>query len=385
MGDAADPSRSSGYPFWMRQGFLDMGCTVIDAFPLNPERPKWLRFKSIQHRLKGEYYTDNRSPAALRRMAAAIERAVAGRHVDFVFSLHTAPVSTLDLGVPIVVVHDQTFRERLAYFAYEARPPAQDYVDEALAQEGLAYRNADLCAFPSQRSLDSIAAQYDVSPAKLLLVPWGANLAAEPARETVHELIDARAFRPLQIIFVGVEWQRKGGPVMMEACRILRERGVDISLLIIGCEPALPLPHWVTVVPKLDKRVPEQAAEYDAYLRRAHLLFLPSRVEAYGHVFCEAAAYGVPAVATDVGGIPTIVQHDVTGLCLPLDSPPTDFADAIGVLVADPARYRRLSRAARDRYEQKLNWRAFCGTIVEQALRIAGERPEYQAPMVAAE
>ncbi|HRQ86246.1 MAG TPA: glycosyltransferase, partial [Flavobacteriales bacterium] len=57
----------------------------------------------------------------------------------------------------------------------------------------------------------------------------------------------------------------------------------------------------------LNKNLPADMARLEHHLRTADFLILPTRFEAYGIVFCEAAAYGLPALASRTGGVPTIV------------------------------------------------------------------------------
>ncbi|PTQ12340.1 hypothetical protein CLG96_07350 [Sphingomonas oleivorans] len=371
LDDATDPQYSSGAPYAIRKGFLDLGCELIDAFPLRAPRSRLLRFQSILHRLNGEYYTADRTPNALRRMARDLKQRIAGERVDFVFSPHSTPVTMLDVDAPIILSHDQTFYERLAYFAYEARPPAKEYVAQALAQEQAAFTNASLCVYPSQRSLDCIATRHDIPRSKLAMIPWGANLPVEPTRQETMSSIRARVATPLRISFVGVDWARKGGSVMVETCRELAARGIALELLVIGCTPPVDLPGWARVIPYLDKRKPQELAEYLGHLKRSHFLFVPSRLEAYGHVFCEAAAFGVPSVTTDVGGIPTIVTDGVTGICLPISAVPADYADAMMRVLQDWGTYVRMADAARNRYETSLNWPAFCRGVIDAGSRLS--------------
>ena len=86
---------------------------------------------------------------------------------------------------------------------------------------------------------------------------------------------------------------------------------------------------------------------------------MPSRAEAYGQVFCEAAAFGLPALSNSVGGIPSIVVDGETGFLLTPGSPPRAYADTIEGALADPERYAGIGLAARARYRAVLNWRAF--------------------------
>jgi glycosyltransferase involved in cell wall biosynthesis len=108
----------------------------------------------------------------------------------------------------------------------------------------------------------------------------------------------------------------------------------------------------------------------------AHLVFVPSRAEAFGITFCEAAAYGVPSLTSDVGGIPTIVREGLTGFSLPAESAPEAYADRIVTCYGDRDRYVELGRSARRYYDRALTWDAYGKGLVGilQQCR-AGTRP----------
>ncbi|WP_076261499.1 glycosyltransferase family 4 protein [Intrasporangium flavum] len=89
-------------------------------------------------------------------------------------------------------------------------------------------------------------------------------------------------------------------------------------------------------------------AGVDAWLRRASVVVVPSRVEAFGIVALEAWRAGAPLVATSLGGPATFVTDDVDGLLVD----PTDeraLAGAVGALLDDPSRAHRLASAGLER------------------------------------
>lgn len=367
LGDATDPNYSSGTPYGIRKGFLDLGCNVIDIFPVRPAIEHAFLPKRIGHRLRGAYYAGDREPLCLQAMARTIEQRLAGAKVDFIFASHSIPATRLRSTAPIVLSHDQSFVERMEYFLYEQRPPAREYLRQAIIQEREAFSNAALCVYPSERSVRTIEEQYDIPAHKLAMIPWGGNLPFEPTTEDAESLIEKRRHADLRIVFVGVDWERKGGDVVIEAGRILHDRGVKLSLTVIGSNPKIEdMPDFLTIIPYIDKNDPAQLRTYLDHLSGAHFLFVPSRAEAYGHVFCEAAALGVPSVARKVGGIATIIVDGVTGRCLPENATAADFADAIQRAFANEDAYVAMARAARRRYEETLNWRAFCRAIIRR-------------------
>lgn len=75
---------------------------------------------------------------------------------------------------------------------------------------------------------------------------------------------------------------------------------------------------------------------------------LPSKSEAFGYVLLEAGIAGVPVVATDVGGIPDIITHEVNGLLVPPDNTPA-LTQALRTLIADEDLRHQLSHAHQER------------------------------------
>ncbi|WP_232664327.1 glycosyltransferase family 4 protein [Pseudonocardia sp. TRM90224] len=180
---------------------------------------------------------------------------------------------------------------------------------------------------------------------KVELVDNGVPLAAPPVEET-HE--------PPRILYVGLLTPRKGVLDLAEASRILKERGVDHELRLLGgtpdegpdAETAVRdhLPEWTKL---LGTREPgEMAAEY----AQADIFCLPSWWEAMPLSVLEAMSSGLPVVATDVGDIARAVEHGRTGTVVP-PKDPERLADALEKLIRDPQARRRMGEAGRERVE----------------------------------
>lgn len=368
MEDAARPEIISGGPYRIRKAFQDLGCEVVDIFPIKP-RVAWAFLpKKIFYRLRGLYYHWEWEPLFQRHVARHIEAALAQARPDLVYVVQPQAVSELSTAIPIAFGHDQTFIERLNYFPFEQRPPCSEYTGLAILKEGEVFRKADLVVYPSRRSIAMVQSAYGVGEDRLALVPWGGNLAVDPSASEVEAMIDQRGFGPFRLTFIGVDWRRKGGAVVVDTFRLLRAKGLDVRLTIIGVRPSIPDDSAITVIPFLAKNDPGDIERLAQILGETHLLFVPSRVEAFGHVFAEAAAFGVPSVAQDVGGIATIIENDVNGIMLPEHAEPATFADAIAKLFADKGSYMAMARTARRRYETDLNWHAYCATVIDRAL-----------------
>jgi len=116
------------------------------------------------------------------------------------------------------------------------------------------------------------------------------------------------------------------------------------------------LPSFVRLHGLLRKSVPHELETLLRLYRDAHFFLLPTRWEPFGHVFTEAAAFGVPSIATQVGGVPTAVRDGVSGKLLPVEAEADDYAALIFDLLDDAARYRELAASSFAEYESRFAW-----------------------------
>ncbi|MCT4556947.1 MAG: glycosyltransferase family 4 protein [Pelagimonas sp.] len=228
--------------------------------------------------------------------------------------------------------------------------PSRLFEHYAMRQEARALKQADLLLWPSQWLRDEAQALYGLDAARAHVLPWGANIPFVPSPRPKSLLPGA----PLRLLVIGRDWWAKGGPMAYETLCALREAGVDARLTVIGCVPPdMHVNNYVTVHPSLDKSVPAQLQSFERALEQAHFLFQPS-YESYGFAFCEASAYGLPALCLRVGGVP--VRDGVNGHALPLGATTVDFVALIRRYLARPMDYAQLSRDCRTEYETRLNW-----------------------------
>jgi glycosyltransferase involved in cell wall biosynthesis len=225
--------------------------------------------------------------------------------------------------------------------------------------------HADVAAFASQWAADSALAHYDAEPGRVHVLPMGANIDAPPSRDLVEAAWREKEARaPVRLLWIGTDWERKGGELAVRATERLRERGVDARLTVVGTVPPGEVPPWVAVVPFVDKSEARGRQQFEELLLSAHAFLLPTQMECFGIVFCEAAAFGVPSIATNVGGVSSAVAHGTSGLLVPGGSDSDAYADALMGLLA-PERYRALSQGARAHYERTVNWKTASARLLD--------------------
>jgi glycosyltransferase involved in cell wall biosynthesis len=159
---------------------------------------------------------------------------------------------------------------------------------------------------------------------------------------------------PARVIMVARISPEKGHIVLVDAMRLLVDRGVPVVAEIVGDGAFRPeveahiagvgLGSHVTLTGEL------HSDEVAARLREADLFCLPSFFEGIPISIMEAMATGLPVVATAVGGIPELVIDRRTGFLIPAGRADA-LADAIAAFVADPALRGRLAQAGRELVE----------------------------------
>jgi glycosyltransferase involved in cell wall biosynthesis len=98
----------------------------------------------------------------------------------------------------------------------------------------------------------------------------------------------------------------------------------------------------------------------------------PSLNEGMGRTVIEALAMGRPVVASRVGGLPELIDHGRNGL-LVVPASPSALADAVGALLRDPARRRRMGEAARRSVDDRFSVQAMVEAIETLYVALAGQ------------
>lgn len=352
--DADDPDVQSGRPHAVLSR-LTAWADVVRAYPLRVPAEYLSAPVLYWHRWLGAYYQREKSLAAARQRA---RKAMRYERVPFDFWLTPTldHAAFIDSVRPIVVFHDAPFTLlSQSYARYQKIIPRQKR-EMAIIERDAAQRAA-LLIYPSEWAARFVIEELGADPARVRVIPWGANI--DPlSTDEVARVIDRRLHGPPKILFVGKDWERKGGPTVLAAIDLLKRRFPDLELHVVGGAPRQ-LPGYVRYHGLLSMTVPAERALRDRLYVESTVLVVPSTAEALGIVFCETAAMALPSVGREIGGIPSIVIDGETGRLVPPDGDASAIAEAIDSIIGTPETYRRMSLAAHARYQQRLNWDRF--------------------------
>ena len=235
--------------------------------------------------------------------------------------------------------------------------------------ERAALERAALAVYSSDWAAASAVRDHGADPARVRVLSLGANLEFIPTPTESRALIERRIRPgPCRLLLVGVDWKRKGVAIAVGAFEELRRLGVASQLQIAGCRPpaGTVLPEGVEIVGFVDKNTRAGQERLGMLYREADFFILPSRAEAYGVAYCEAAAFGLPCLATAVGGVPSIIRRGENDELFSLDAGPADYTRWIAEVWQQPARYRALANGSLDAYHERLNPDRSVAALVEE-------------------
>ena len=308
-------------------------------------------------------------PLTLQNYANQVSRKLSQRPADIVFSATIAPTAYLDCRQPIVFWADATFANLLdSYPVYQNL--CQETIEHGHQMERVALQKSALAIFASDWAAQTAINVYRADPSKVKVIPFGANLDNQMTYDDIKDAIESRPSGKCKLLFIGYDWVRKGGDIAVKLTKALNSAGLPTELTVVGCSPAIEdsAAPFVKIVGMVSKSTAAGRSLINQLISESHFLILPSQAECYGIVFCEANSFGVPSIATNVGGIPTIIRDDLNGKTFDREADVTAYCEYIINIFANYSEYKKLALSSFNEYQSRLNW-SVAGRTVRDLLQ----------------
>jgi glycosyltransferase involved in cell wall biosynthesis len=366
-----DATSAAGYgvrAYYMVEALRERIESIEMIGPLaNPAKnaPLMLLLRAKMHfyrRLLKKSYNRSRDPLLLQEYARQISHKLEGFDAEIVFSpisLNSQPIAYLDCPQPIVIWTDATFSAALDFYpGLERDRLCQETIRGGLANERAALSRCSLALYSSEWAAQAAIEHYHLDPAKVKVVPFGANIDCSRTLDDIECIVDAKLGTSCKLLFLGEDWERKGGEIAIQIAEKLNQAGLPTELTVVGCDPLMdePLPSCVKVLGYLSKSTKVGAETIDRLFSEAHFFILPTRADCTPYVIPEANSFGLPCLTTNVGGIPTMVRDDVNGKMFEKNANPDEYCQYISDMFASPSRYQQLALSAFNEYQTRLNW-----------------------------
>ena len=269
---------------------------------------------------------------------------------DLIFApTNIAEIAFLKTSKHILYLNDATFHQLLNYYGGMSGFGLLSKKVTVLIEK-LGLKNADALVFSSSWAANHAEKFYKIEKSKINVIKFGSN-ASVPSKITQKDYSGEIVF-----LFLGVDWERKGGQIALDTIKILKQRNFPVKLQVVGCVPPVEAPEVMNIIPFLNKNNPKEAQKILDFLMKSHFIFMPTRADCTPISFCEAASYGLPVISTDTGGVSAVVEDGKTGVLLSIDAGAKEYADKIEYLLLHPKIIENYAVNAREKYETELNW-----------------------------
>jgi len=355
--DASDVTAWSGIPFQILTHMRKQGADVEVLSPLRTRIKYLFTPAKIAARFNKTSITLDHFPLVLRAYAKQIDEFVRHRDIDVIFCPSTIPVTLVKSGKPIVTWTDAVFHGMHEYYGKTFANLTKSAAARGRWQEMTALRNCRIAAYASKWAFDG--AREIAEESKLRILPFGSSLLVQHSMEDVRTAaIQKRLTRKnrCELLFVGVNWERKGGDIAVETARLLNEAGIETKLRVVGSTPPKRVPPFVEVLGFISKHSEEGRRRLLDLFCSADIFILPTKAEAAGIVFAEASSCGLPCITYATGGVTDYVRHGVNGVCIQPGGSAAQFADEVRRMLNSPADYEGYATRAFQEYNERLNW-----------------------------
>jgi glycosyltransferase involved in cell wall biosynthesis len=259
-------------------------------------------------------------------------------------------------GVPHFVYTDHTHLSNLNYPDFDRgtlRSP------QWIAHERTIYEDATVVFTRSTDVAADLIRHYGIPQCKIECVYAGSNVDVKAPGPPINE-----NYKNQNILFVGVDWPRKGGPELLQAFRTVLKSFPNAHLTIAGANIPVDLPNCTV----LGNVSPEELSRCYA---EASIFCLPTKLEPFGIAFVEAMMHRLPIVATRVGAVPDMVEEGGNGYMV--EPGRSDLlAKALCDLLASPSTCREFGLRSYEKATQRYTWKSTGDRIRARIMRCVG-------------
>ncbi len=363
LGDVADPLSAAGVNYALFSA-LERHTTMVGV--VNADVHSAMRFlvgamtaRRSRFRWRHAFY---KNPLGFDLRTGAADQALqtnAGKF-NFVLQLKTLCAPGWHPTVPYAIYTDNTHHisERLypEWDVFWTSGQRQRWYEREIG----VYQNASLVFVRSEQVQKSLIDEYGLSPEHIIKVGGGANF--EPQLQP-----NDKVAADTTLLFVGRDFRRKGGEVLLEALVQLRQTHPAVRLRIVGPPEPIVADGVEWLGPVHDRR---KLAEV---FSQATIFVHPALFEPWGNVILEAMAFGLPCIGTRVGGIPEMIADQETGLLVtPGDS--SELALALENLLDCPERATALGLAGQTRVKNNFTWNAIASKMIDAMTNVLSSR-----------
>lgn len=286
------------------------------------------------------------------------------KDVDYLFGCALSQIFGSGInknGKKLIYLTDAVFSDMLNYYWFNMSEQRRKKLDKL---ERNSMRDADHIIYSSEWSANGAINKYGVDKDKISIIRFPSPLddeyegSKEVDKEEIH------------LLFVGVDWKRKGADVAIECVTELNkiDKNHKYILDVVGLQSEKEYDN-VVFHGKLYRSNPEQKRKLIDLYKNSKFFILPTKADCSPVVMAESYQYGLPFISTRTGGVADLVIDGETGFLFDVEDRGNLYAQRIAELVNNKEEYKRVSENCRRRYEQyhsRESWRRDFSLIIEK-------------------
>ena len=306
-----------------------------------------------------------RMTPVLNYLSRKINKRLKKNDYDIVFTMRPFLLSKARTKKPIAIFADANFNSMVNYYQ-SFTDLWKHHIKVCNRQEK---RIFDLCKvgfFTSKWAAETSADNYNIHEDKFFNINIGSNIILEHSDLEINDMIERRFnSNEKRILFVGVDWERKGGSFAVKVVYELNKLGINAKLVIIGCNPDIEEKYlsFCEIYGRIDKSKNDGLHQLDHEYMRASCFILPTKSECAAVSLVEASSYGLYSFTSNTGGTNGSIFDNENGTIMPLESTPNDYANKIYKFLLEKDTYFNKSYKSRELYKSDLNWNAIAKKI----------------------
>jgi glycogen synthase len=372
MADPEDPSVNSGWPASVLGALREVAARVVPVGDTPDDATA--RMALMAGALLGLRPSDLAEPCSARSRLWTVGKASSAYALARSRSVcrKVADAGALDgfiqnggdyrapAGIPMVTYQDSTVLQAVeAYPWAHLRGLSPGDIKGLVRRQRAAYESAVGCCTFSHWVADSVVCDYEIPASKVHVVGLGSNDSLADIDPSQRQWSSPR------FLFVGFDWARKNGELVLDAFAKVRQSFPHATLDLVGGHPRVGV-EGVTGHGLLAMGDPAGRARLTALYQAATVFVMPSLHEPAGTVHVEAAAAGIPSIGTSNGGAATCIGE--AGYVVD-PAAPAELLEAMRKL-CDPETAQRLGSLGRE-HARQFTWRKVAERLV-RALKIPG-------------
>ena len=288
-----------------------------------------------------------------------IENKVNSIDCDLIFAPAVSEyIALCSFKKPVIYLTDATFHALLDYYIYGASK--HDIVVGNKVEE-YSLKLCSQAVFSSKWAADDAVSYYKISPDKVHVIPFGANIATGDYIPDRHNL-----GREVKLLFVGADWRRKGGIIAIETMKWLNanDKEHEYSIDIVGTDiiDSYENEPFVRYHGFINKNEPTGMSKITQLYKNASIYIIPTKAECCSMTYQEASSFGLPSITYNTGGTSSGVENGINGYLLEEGSSPEEFGIKILEMIKDD-KYTGLCKTTYEYYKDRLTWDAWLKDI----------------------